>query len=88
MQSAALKVALQHADGGPTHGPVTTEGRALGREGADPAFPFRSVWVFVLGPGGEVPLAGPGGGTAPILFQIIQIDDQTGAFVRAYSESG
>lgn len=87
-EAEALQVALKNAQGGAEHGPVITEGRALGREGAGSAFPLRSVWVFVLGPGGSVPVIGPRGGSRAIRFQIIQVNDQTGAFVRDYSESG
>jgi hypothetical protein len=83
---AALSIAEAHAMGGPVRGPLLGVGR--GRAAPDAASPERTVWVIAFGPGGQVPLTGPNGGSEPILLQIVAVDDQTGEFMRSYIKSG
>ena len=83
---AAVRTAEANAMGGPLRGPLLGVGR--GRAAPDAVSPVKTVWVVEFGPGGQVPLNGPNGGTAPILLQIVAVDDQTGEFMRSYIKSG
>ncbi len=90
--SAAVTTAELQLAAPKDHGPLLAVGRGTARQFDDPASPIRSVWVVAFGPGGEVPLQGPAGGSqplsAPIALQLVLIDDQSGGFLRAYIKSG
>lgn len=79
----AEQTALTYAFDQTHAGQVIAVGRDLGRRDDDPSTPTRTVWVVVLGAGGTVPVMGPNGGTpSPIDYQILLVDDQTGALLR------
>ena len=62
-------------------------GVARGRASASAGSPAKTVWAVGYGPGGQVPMEGPAGGSETISMQIVLIDDQTGTFMRAYVRS-
>jgi hypothetical protein len=49
--------------------------------------PVKTVWAVAYGPGGQVPMMGPQGGSETISMQIVLIDDQSGASIRTYVRS-
>jgi hypothetical protein len=67
--------------GGPDRGALL--GVARGRASKSAGSPVKTVWVVAHGPGGQVPMNGPMGGSETISMQIVLIDDQTGTFMRA-----
>ena len=83
--AAAVADASAHAMGGPERGPLL--GFARGRASESAGLPVKTVWVVAYGPGGQVPMEGPQGGSETISMQIVLIDDQTGAFMRTYVTS-
>jgi hypothetical protein len=83
--AAAVALASTHALGGPHRGPLL--GVARGRVSETAGSPVRTVWAVAYGPGGQVPMEGPQGGSETISLQIVLIDDQTGAFMRTYVRS-
>jgi hypothetical protein len=82
---AAVTLASAHAVGGPDRGSLL--GVARGRASETAGSPAKTVWAVAYGPGGQVPMNGPQGGSETISMQIVLIDDQTGAFMRAYLRS-
>jgi hypothetical protein len=82
---AAVTLASAHALGGPDRGAVL--GVARGRASETAGSPAKTVWAVGYGPGGQVPMEGPAGGSETISMQIVLIDDQTGAFMRTYTRS-
>lgn len=81
----AVAVASAHALGGPDRGPLLAVARGRASESA--GAPVRTAWVVAYGPGGQVPMNGPQGGSETISMQIVLIDDQSGAFMRTYTMS-
>jgi hypothetical protein len=81
----AVALASAHALGGPDRGEVL--GVARGRASESAGSKVKSVWVVAYGPGGQVPMEGPAGGSETISMQIVLIDDQTGTFMRTYTKS-
>jgi hypothetical protein len=77
----AVADASSHALGGPDRGVLL--GVARGRASESAGSPAKTVWVVAYGPGGQVPMNGPKGGSETISMQIVLVDDQTGAFMRA-----
>ena len=71
--------------GGPDRGSLL--GVARGRASETAGSPAKTVWAIAYGPGGQVPMNGPQGGSETISMQIVLIDDQTGTFMRAYLRS-
>lgn len=84
-RSATAAIAV--ANVGAARGDILAVGRARARQFDDPASPLRTVWVVVFGPGGQVPITGPQGGSARIVLQLVLVDDQTGEFLRSYIKS-
>ena len=82
---AAVTLASAHALGGPDRGSLL--GVARGRASETAGSPAKTVWAVAYGPGGQVPMNGPQGGSETISMQIVLIDDQSGATVRAYLRS-
>jgi hypothetical protein len=82
---AAVAIASTHTSGGPDRGVFL--GFARGRASESAGSPVKTVWVVAYGPGGQVPMMGPQGGSETISMQIVLIDDQTGTFMRAYLRS-
>jgi hypothetical protein len=82
---AAVALASAHASGGPDRGAVL--GVARGRASETVGSPVKSVWAVAYGPGGQMPMMGPQGGSETISMQIVLIDDQSGAFMRTYVRS-
>jgi hypothetical protein len=83
--AAAVAVASAHALGGPDQGALL--GVARGRASESVGSPAKTVWAVAYGPGGQVPMNGPQGGSETISMQIVLIDDQSGAFMRTYTRS-
>jgi hypothetical protein len=81
----AVAVASAHALGGPDRGPLLAVARGRASESA--GSPVKTVWAVAYGPGGQMPMMGPQGGSETISMQIVLIDDQTGAFMRTYTRS-
>jgi hypothetical protein len=81
----AVAVASGHASGGPDRGPLL--GVARGRATETVGAPVKTVWAVAYGPGGQVPMTGPQGGSETISMQILLIDDQSGAHMRTYTRS-
>ena len=77
----AVADASAQAMGGPDRGALL--GVARGRASKSAGSPVKTVWVVAHGPGGQVPMNGPMGGSETISMQIVLIDDQTGTFMRA-----
>jgi hypothetical protein len=86
-ESEAISIAQQHAMGGPNAGTVREVVRAMAQP--DQSQAERTVWVVVFGPGGTVPVPAIAASEAPsvILYQLVLIDDQTGAFLRGSVKS-
>jgi hypothetical protein len=86
-ESEAISIARQHAMGGPNAGSVRGTVRAMAQP--DQSQAERTVWVVVFGPGGNVPVPAIAASEPPllILYQLVLIDDQTGAFLRASVKS-
>ena len=82
---AAVAVASAHASGGPDRGALLGVARERASESA--GAPVKTVWAVAYGPGGQVPMNGPQGGSETISMQIVLIDDQSGAFMRTYTRS-
>lgn len=78
----AVATADENAGGAAARGSVVAVARATAKRFDDATSPVRTVWVVAYGPGGRTPNMGPSGGDAPIAFQLMIIDDQTGEFVR------
>ena len=83
--AAAVALASTHALGGPDRGAPLGVARGWASESA--GSPVKTVWAVAHGPGGQVPMEGPQGGSETISMQIVLIDDQTGAFIRSYVRS-
>jgi hypothetical protein len=83
--AAAVTLASAHALGGPDRGSVL--GVARGRASESAGAPVKTVWAVAYGPGGQVPMNGPQGGSETISMPVVLIDDQTGAFMRTYTRS-
>jgi hypothetical protein len=83
--ASAVTFASAHALGGPDRGSLL--GVARGRASETAGSPAKTVWAIAYGPGGQVPMNGPQGGSETISMQIVLIDDQTGTFMRAYLRS-
>jgi hypothetical protein len=86
-ESEAASIARQHAMGGPNAGAVREIVRAMAQP--DQSQTERTVWVVVFGPGGTVPVPAIAASESPsvILYQLVLIDDQTGAFLRGSVKS-
>jgi hypothetical protein len=82
---AAVTLASAQALGGPDRGPLL--GVARGRASESAGSPVKTVWAVAYGPGGQVPMEGPQGGSETISMQIVLIDDQRGASMRTYVRS-
>ncbi len=83
--AAAVAAASTHTSGGPDRGALL--GVARGRASESAGSPVETVWAVAYGPGGQVPMMGPQGGSETISMQIVLIDDQSGAFMRTYTRS-
>jgi hypothetical protein len=83
--AAAVTLASAQALGGPDRGPLL--GVARGRASESAGSPVKTVWAVAYGPGGQVPMEGPQGGSETISMQIVLIDDQRGASMRTYVRS-
>ena len=82
-EAQARDAATRHAVGGPAAGPVLQVVRAMAHP--TESQPARTAWIVVIGPGGTVPVpAVAQSSPLPIKFQIIVLDDQTGAFISDY----
>jgi hypothetical protein len=82
--SKAVATADENAGGAAARGSILAVARATAKQFDDVNSPVRTVWVIAYGPGGTTPMMGPSGGEAPIAFQLMIVDDQTGEFVRGY----
>ncbi len=82
---AAVTLASAHALGGPDRGSLL--GVARGRASETAGSPVKTVWAVAYGPGGQVPMNGPQGGSETLSLQIVLIDAQSGAFMRTYVRS-
>jgi len=82
--SQAVATANENAEGAAARGSILAVARATAKQFDDATSPVRTVWVIAYGPGGTTPNMGPSGGEAPIAFQLVIVDDQTGAFLRGY----
>ena len=83
--AAAVADASAQAMGGPDRGALL--GVARGRVSETAGSPVKTFWAVAFGPGGQVPMEGPQGGSETISMQIVLIDDQTGAFMHTYVRS-